>query len=155
MKNTIVNYDKRVVGDYIVADYTSKNFKDISTYMDSVDRSMFDHYVMQDDDKLERIALELYGIADYWDILLLINFRDPLFELPLNFDTLSNMADAKAATYKSDVYTGEMGDSTLALLAETFLAEMDKTNGDYSVLKIIKPSRIYEFLQGGYEGGYF
>lgn len=153
--NTIVKYDRRTLDNYSVVDYTSKNIKNIQEYIDSLDDDLFDWYQMEDNDKLERIALELYGNADYWDILLIINERNPLFQLALDFDTLAKIATSKVLKYEEVVYKASIGAQANKEMDEKYNFEYVTDNEDYRVLRIVKPSRVFEFLQGGYEQGYF
>jgi len=155
LKNTIVNYDRRTVGNYSVADYTSKNIGKMREYIKACDSSMFDWYHMTNNDKLERVALEIYGNPDYWDILLMINDRNPLFQFPFDFDTLTSLTTDKMSEYANDVYGTALKAAVYTEMYSKYEKEAVDNNELYRLILIVKPPRIYEFLQDGYEQGYF
>ncbi len=72
MKNTLLNYDLEEVElngtDFNVSDYFSKDVGIYSLINDLDD--YLDTYQINNNDKLERIAYELYGNIDYLDIRL-------------------------------------------------------------------------------------
>jgi hypothetical protein len=110
---------------------------------------------MEDDDKLERVALEIYGVPDYWDIILIINHRNPLMEFPHNYDALVDFTERKIQRYIDTVYGKDLAESTYNLMYDKYLNELNDQINIWRTLKIIKPSRIQEFLSGGYELGIF
>src|SRR5574344_1718437 len=90
MKNTILKFDYEELDEFIVPDYFSKS-NDISYLVQEI-KDYLEVYKINDNDKLERISYELYGTTDYWDILLLLNGRDPLFDFPYDYDTTYDSA---------------------------------------------------------------
>jgi hypothetical protein len=155
LKNSIINFDNRENTKYNFEDYFSIDFNKVSDYINSCPKDWFDWYQLQDNSKLEKVSLDIYGDADYWDILLVINKKLALFEMPYDYDAVMNMVDYKIAEYVKEVYKKDIPvnayNAMLKKLKEKYIAE----NETYRVIKIVRPSKMQAFIQGGYEAGLF
>lgn len=166
LTDTVLNFDKltfKVVDieglgaleNYEISDYTSMDFVKIKAFVSSLPESMFSWYQIQNNVTIEKIALDLYGNADYWDVLLLINSRSPLFEMPYDFDAISVSTEDKVSAYISEVYGSELPANVYSAMYTAFEEKMTSEVEEYRVIKIVKQERIQEFLQRGYEEGLF
>lgn len=144
-----------ILETYVLPDYRSFDILGIYEYIDSLPEETFMWYQLEDDTKLEKVALDLYGNSDYWDILMLINQKDPLFHMPYNYDTLVNSAEIKAQNYIDEIYGNTITNVAYNALVETYKKKFIKENEIFRYIRIIKPSQIYKFLQDGFEKGYF
>jgi hypothetical protein len=163
MKNTILNYDREEVemdldgniNDVVasVPDYFSKDINVFEIFDDVSD--MLDVYQCDDDDKIERISYELYGTTDYWDLLLLLNDKNPLSQLPYNESVLQQSTEAHINLYKNYIYSHAplLQTRTNELLAE-FLQQDKENNEKFRFLYIIKPTKINDFIKIVNESGY-
>lgn len=152
LKNKVLNYENRTIGNYNVEDYFTFNVGKIQGFIKDCSNDFFEYYQLNDDDKLERIALELYNNANYWDIVLLINDMDPLFSMVYNYDTISSMAEDKANKYLEDIGTS-VPSSHADYLASKYEAIFNKENDSKRIIKIVKPNRMQDFLQLAREKG--
>lgn len=155
MKNFILNYDQEEVDNYIVSDYFSKKIN-LYDYLTSSDISDYlSTYEIADNDKIERIAYEIYGVVDYWDILLLLNDLEPLRGLPYDFDTYTTYIDAYIKNYENDIYSNNIFSETRfdELKKEFYEVERVLTESK-RYLKIIKPSKMQSFLKYIKEKGF-
>jgi hypothetical protein len=156
LKNSVIDFTNRQIENTIVEDYFTFDLKKILDHIASCTLDYFEWYQMDDDDKIERVALELYGNADYWDILLLINGKDALFDMPYNFDTLSSFADEKAKNYVASISALKtITPEHQAQMAEIYEEKFRKQNEENRLLRVVKPSRMQEFIQSAYESGCF
>jgi hypothetical protein len=166
LTNTLQSYDRRglpmddIEGSgakevYSVTDYTSVDHAKIREFVDSLSLNYFDWYQLQNNTNLEKLALDLYGNPDYWDIFIVVNHRNPLFEFPYDYDTLTNMVENKIAEYVDNVYGGELSTESYNALYENYKNELVNDAEKFRIIKIVKPSKIYDFLQKGYEQGLF
>lgn len=166
LKNTLQTYDRRdVLMDdiegtgtaelYSIKDYTSVDQAKVRKFIDTLDSTYFDWYQLQNNMNLEKLALDLYGNADYWDIFIVVNHRNPLFEFPYDYDTLTNMVENKVSEYVANVYGSELSTEAYNALYENFKNELVTQTEKFRIIKIVKPTKIYEFLQKGYEQGLF
>ena len=111
LKNTLIDYDNRTLGDYSVEDYFSIDFTKVQEYIDSCPSNWFDWHRLENNVNLEKVALDIYDDPDYWDVLLVINQRNPLFEFPFDYDSIVNMTEYKIENYVSDVYGKELSEN--------------------------------------------
>lgn len=154
MKNTVLTFDKEELDEFIVSDYFSKNFRlyeikaNLSDYLDI--------RKVTDNDKLENISYSLYGTTDYWDILLLINEKNPLFDMPYDYDTVVDSATDFANKYIYYVYSQAplvIGDAATEF-TERIIAEFVEDNENNRYMYIVKATKIGEFLKVINDAGY-
>jgi hypothetical protein len=161
LQNSIIDFTNRInAGTYSIEDYFTFDTRKVYEFIEACDSSdkldYFDWYQMQNDDKLERISLELYKNADYWDILLLINQKDPLFNMPYNFNTVSNMAEDKAIKYAEKINNQTtLPQEHIDYLIATYQNEFEIQNELYRPLRIVKPNKMQEFIRRAYDNGCF
>jgi len=159
LKNTIINFDNSdhtiLNTTYSVEDYRSLNLNKILDYIEVCEDNMFDWYQLQNNANLEKVALDLYGNPDYWDILIAINGRNPLLDLPFDFDVLESFSESKAQSYVDKVYGKDLSESTKLELIDSYRKKFQTRNEELRVIRIVKPSMIQKFLQKGYEEGCF
>lgn len=156
LKNSVMNFTNRQNNNYVLEDYFTFDLKAILDHVENCTEDYFEWYLMKDDDKLERIALELYNNADYWDILLIINGKDALFDLPYNFDTLSSFAEEKAHAYREEVSELlTLSDAHVEQMVAVYEEQFRKENEENRALRIVKPTRMQEFIQAAYDAGCF
>lgn len=170
LKNSILKYNRIDMGDYSVPDYGSLNMVAIQQYVNSCDYKWFDWYRMDNNDNLERIALELYGNPDYWDILMVINNKNP-FDVPLDLDAICSTIEYKIAEFESkltketdtvNTFNTKYGVVSTKLQPKTYLTfydELEKIESAKSeknrTMLIVKPTYITDFIKGGYDKGVF
>jgi len=152
MTNSILTYDTEELDEFIVSDYFSKDvdlynilqeFSDMGTLADYMQI-----YRISDDDKLERISYDIYGTTAYWDILLQLNDRIPLFEMPYSLDTLIDSSDEFWANYSEQVYfQAPLNSTVLQNLIDDEIEKMKEQNEIYRYIYIIKPTKLQEFLK--------
>lgn len=152
MKNTILKYDKEDItidlgfsDNFSVSDFFSKNTVISDLLIANI--SLMEIYQMQTDDKLERVSQELYGSPDYWDLLCLLNDRNPLFGVAYNFTNISDFAAAKLELYENVIYSHSplLQQRSDELLNE-ILSNADKDNEKLRFIYVVKPSRLNEFI---------
>ena len=141
MKNSVLVYEKEELDEFIVSNYFSKDinvhdiFYELKPYLEL--------YKMMDDDKLERLSYELYGTTDYWDILLMINERNPLFHLTYNTDILINESEYLIDLYANKIYSHHpLTQERYKALLDEITLNKDKLNETYRFVYVIKPEFI-------------
>lgn len=155
MKNTVLNYETETVFlkeadqiGYKIQNYFSKsvNISDLAKSYDDWE-DYFDTYKMMDNDKLERVSYELYGTTDYWDILFLINERDPLYDMPYDYDTLVTGTTSFLDTYAYFMYSqAPLSGTRYSELKDEYLEKSQENNEIFRELKIVKSSKISAFI---------
>lgn len=147
MKNTILKYTKSEVDDVIASDYFSKK---ISIYdFTKSHPNLFSSYRLMDDEKLENVSYQLYGTTDYWDMLLMLNDMNPLFDMPYNSDTIINSARSQLDTYFFYTYShAPLSDVTRnPELIEEFTTKAETLNERFRYIIIVNPTSLAAFIK--------
>ena len=152
MNNTLLIFEKEELDEFIVSNYFSKKtdlynlleeFKtssELSTY--------FSIYQITDNDKLERISYDIYGTSNYWDLLLSLNDKSPLFDMSYDLDTLSTQAEEFWEYYKNVLYFQAPLDSDIIQsLIDEEVEKMKINNEIHRYMYIINPSKLHDFLK--------
>jgi len=146
MKNTLLTYEKFSSHNYIANDYTSKDFKNILTLPELQDTTFIDYVQLDENQTIEQVSYALYGTPDYWDVLILINNRDPLFDMVYSFDIIDDIAGDEVLKYLSN-YSGMYRSDTFNRLKTITLHDLEIKNDNLRMLKIIKPDRMFDFIK--------
>lgn len=137
-----------------VVDYSSVNKDLIMTYIKSCDSKYFGFTLCQEGQTLEKISFDLYNTPDYWDLLLLVNEYDPLFDTTFTFDTLTEISEDKVAELNSSLFNDSLPVAIKLALQENYYKKYSEKNENNRVFKYIKPEYINEFLREGFAQGY-
>ena len=135
----------------IVPDYQSINFKKVRIILDMCPEEWFEWIKIANHTNIEKLSQDLYGSPNYWDIILIINGRLPLFEFPYDYDIVEIMVDNMVNKYVQKVYKKPVTDETRERIRKMFIKKVADDNENYRFLKVIKPMYIYKFIQLGYE----
>lgn len=140
-----MKFDTEELDEFIVSDYFSKSiniwdiFYELEEYL-SV-------YKMDNCDKLERVSYELYGTTDYWDVLLLINDRTPLFDMPYNFETLSDTALASVNHYKNYIYdNAPLNQTRVEEFYNELMVDTQNKNELFRYIYVVKQANINDVV---------
>lgn len=152
MTNTILNYNLEELDEFIISDYFSKQIDLYNILQEFTEAGTLSDYVqlyrIQDDDKIERISYDIYGTTDYWDMLVQLNDKQPLFEMPYNLDALINASSEFWKDYSEMLYfQAPLSDSVLQVLIDAEIEKMKELNEVYRFMYIIKPTKLQEFLK--------
>ena len=132
------------------SDYTDKDIKQILSLDVLNDPTYITYHTLQDNEKIEGVSYNLYGSTDYWDILVLINEIDPLFDMPYDFDIITNMATSNVDNYSSKVYaTKDLKTLNPIRYNELIQEEITRITAYFEkirTIKIIKPSKMLDFI---------
>jgi len=145
MKNTVLKYDKISSLSFISEDYTSKKMDKIRELKELSDADWVEYIELFDNQTIEQISFILYGSANYWDLLIVINGIDPLFDMSYDFDILEKIAENKVQKYL-DNYAGAYKSDTYDRLKSLTLNKEIVQNEINRQLKIIKPEKLYDFM---------
>jgi len=146
MRNTLLKYDKISSKKFVAEDYTSKKFRKILEVPELSDSMYIDYIELIDNQTIEQISYILYGTPDYWDLLVLINDRDPLFDMSYEFDIQEEIAEARVQKYLQG-YSGIYKADTYDRMKEYALTNMHDINEENRTMKIIRPERLTHIVK--------
>ena len=137
--------------EFIISNYFSKNIRISDLFSDTtIDMTKYiTYYDISDNDKIERISYELYGTPNYWDLLVLLNDKDPYFNIPFDFDTVYDASTNFLENYTNIIYShAVLSDAErVNSLREEFLQNTSDINESNRRIKIIKPNMISDFIK--------
>ena len=93
---------------------------------------------------VENISFNIYNNPKFFDILLLINNRDMLFDMSYDYDTLIDLANEITTNYFSD-YIGSMPEELFDLFRDNVLEYLNEKNTEFSNFRIVPKNRINDF----------
>lgn len=152
MTNSILNYELEELDEFIVPDYFSKKIDLYNVLQEFTDAGTLGNYVqayrIADDDKLERISYDIYSTTSYWDLLLQINDKQPLFEMPYSLDTIIDSSEEYWHNYSNLLYfQAPLQTEVLQVLIDEEIEKMKEQNEAYRIIYVIKPTKLQEFLK--------
>jgi hypothetical protein len=145
MKNTVLKYDKIGSLSFISEDYTSKKISNIRNLPELSDADWVEYVELYDNQTIEQISYILYDDVNFWDMLVVINNIDPLFDMAYEFDILEQIAETKVQKYLEG-YSGVYKNDTYERLKALTLAKETENNEINRQIKIIKPEKLYDFI---------
>lgn len=155
MKNSLLKYGYLLKDNMLVSNYSEKSFEKVSALIKTLGDEYFETYTLQECDKLERLSLEIYNTEDYWDIILIINAMNPLFDMPYDLGTLMDMSMVKSTNYIQNTYNNNntMPIEHYEYMADVYNKEMIVKSDNNKNIIIIRPSMIQNFLKELYDIG--
>lgn len=152
MTNTLLNYTLEELDEFIVPDYFSRKIDLYNLIQEFSEAGTLEYYLatykIADDDKLERISYDIYGTTNYWDLLLQLNDKNPLFEMPYSLDTVIDSSEEYWNNYSNLLYfQAPLNDIVLQTLIDEEIEKMKEQNEKYRFLYIIKTTKMQEFLK--------
>lgn len=104
---------------YNIKRYSSINLETIHLYLDSIDRSWFEYIKLNVDQTLESALYAYYHSEDYYDLILLINYREMLSDMPYSNDKIINDINSDLEEYAIKLYNQGVSFNTNYIKPET------------------------------------
>ena len=164
LKNTLLNFDHINIDD-VENVTTSKNEStlnvtpslDISFYdrikiqkikdvISSMNEAWFSYVIVPQNTTLEKISYDLYESKDYWDILLLVNERMPLFDMYYDYDIISEAGETSLKEYEEKIYRKKILSEVRERLRVKMQENYEAENENLKIIKYIQKNYIYDFI---------
>ena len=129
-----------------VSFYDRKKIQKIKNILSKMNDAWFSYVLVHQNSALEKISYELYGSKDYWDILLLLNERMPIFEMYYDYDIISEAGETGIEEYENKVYRKKILSSVRERLRIKLQENQEKENENLKIIKYIKKDYLYDFL---------
>lgn len=152
MKNTLISYNTESIKTkektIEVMDYFSKDVYIADLKDDPEIKDLLRVIRVQDDDTFEKISYRLYNSSNYWDIILLLNNRDPLFDTAYNFDVLEKYSEDRLQDIVNDYTKKEnpLDEEYQAVLKDKYLDEAMQENEKMRILSVPRPEQINSLI---------
>jgi hypothetical protein len=150
LKYTTDEYDD----NKLVINYNSINKDLITEYILISNPNYFAFKLIDEGQTLEKISYDLYGTADYWDLLLILNKYDPLFDTVLQQDTIYELSEDKTEELNTTIFNGLLPINIKSIIQDNYYKKISDRNDLNMFLKYVKPEYLNEFLVNGFSQGY-
>ena len=146
MKNSLIKGSYIESDKFSYVDYTEKKYSGILDLPEINSLEYIDYYQLDDNEKIEYISFKLYSNENYWDLLLYINGMTPLFDSPYDFSVLSDNSSKTVDEYISR--TGVIiTQENKQKLIDSLVIKNSSKNELHRIIKVIKPSKLQDFLK--------
>lgn len=146
MDNSVVNFKKENIDGFEISDYRSKDFSKFK----EIQKDQFKSLDVFNNSLIEGISYNIFNNTDYWDLLLLINDKDALFDMVYDFDTIKDIVEESIQSYffnPERIYQGNLNDEFIEGYRNYLETVLSNQNFFHSKLKVINKNIINKFIE--------
>lgn len=145
MKNSILNFEREVIDNIYVTDYKTL---DLDSLRDLLNNKSYLKYIeLKYNDLIENVSYKYYKNSAYWDLLLVMNNRDALFDMVYNFDTVVDIVDEITENYFRKDYQGKVSEQFIEWYKENKKIKISNLNENNVILFILKDEILSEVIR--------
>lgn len=145
MKNSILNFEREVIDSVSVVDYKSLNLDSLRELLNN--KSYLKYIELKYNDLIENVSYKYYQNSAYWDLLLVMNNRDALFDMVYNFDTIVDIVDEITENYFQKNYQGKVSEQFIEWYKENKKIKISNLNENNVILFILKDEILSEVIR--------
>lgn len=130
-----------------VRDYRSVDYSSITKYIND---SNTINVKINANDFIESVSNRLYNDPNLWDLLMLINNKDALSDMPYDNDRIADMADELIANYFNNPekpYQGNITEQLITEYREYLIDLLTQKNYQNMIIKALDPTYLGDFLR--------
>ena len=164
LKNTLLNFDTINIDDVTnvtisktenslnvtptlnIQFYDRNKIQKIKDVISTMNDAWFSYVLVPQNSTLEKISYDLYESKDYWDILLLVNERMPLFDMYYDYDIISEAGETTLQEYENKVYRKKILSDVRERLRVKMQENYEAENENLKIIKYIKKNYLYDFI---------
>ena len=154
-KNLAVNasdiFKSKRTGRLGINYYDPIQIRKFQNYFKTLPSSYFGTMKIKNNICLEKISYDLYKDSSYWDLLLLLNLRTGIFEMPYDNNVLYSSVEYNLEYYETKVLKRPLSPKQREEFKERNLEKLSNENDSYKTLKYIYSDAIYTVIQELYE----
>jgi len=150
MKTEFLVYDNFEIGNFKIKNYNSFMLSEIRNYLDSLDDNYYTYIKITDNILIEKVIFDYYDTENYYDLILFINNREMLMDMPYSYDIILNNIDKDINAYEYKVFgtlKNELSEKSKSRLIEKLNSEYIENNKKLLYIKIIKKQYINEIMR--------
>lgn len=145
MKNSVLNFEREVIDNISVTDYKTL---DLDSLRDLLNNKSYLKYIeLKYNDLIENVSYKYYKNSAYWDLLLVMNNRDALFDMVYNFDTVVDIVDEITENYFRKDYQGKVSEKFILWYKENKKIKISNLNENNVILFILKDEILSEVIR--------
>lgn len=128
-----------------ITNYNSMCLNKIKIYLQNIDKANLLYLKVDNDAKIEKICLDYYGNTDYYDLLLIINQREMVFDMAYSNDIILSAIESDIENYRNKVFKDPYKDFSVLSknnLTNVLYKEYEEKNSKLKYIKVIKADYI-------------
>ena len=148
MKHTI-NYDEFAIeeskSNFSVKDYNSISTTKIKSYLNSLDSSYYVYLKIDVGAKIEKVLYDYYKNTDYCDLIMLMNNREMIYDMPYSYDIILEAIENDIDRYRSKVFRNnfdKLSDRAYMDLEESLTNKYNNDSTRFLYIKAIRDTMI-------------
>lgn len=145
MKNSILIFEREVIDNISVTDYKTLNLDSLRDLLNN--KSYLKYIELKYNDLIENVSYKYYKNSAYWDLLLVMNNRDALFDMVYNFDTVVDIVDEITENYFKKDYQGKVSEEFILWYKENKKIKISNLNENNVILFILKDEILSEVIR--------
>ena len=145
MKNSILIFEREVIDNISVTNYKTLNLDSLRDLLNN--KSYLKYIELKYNDLIENVSYKYYKNSAYWDLLLVMNNRDVLFDMVYNFDTVVDIVDEITENYFRKDYQGKISEQFIEWYKENKKIKISNLNENNVILFILKDEILSEVIR--------
>ena len=133
-------------GSLNIYNYDFVRLKEIRDFFTLIPDAWIGYTTITNNTNFEKLAYDIYGNMHYWDIILMLNNRLPLFDNSYDYDILISMTDSALDDYEQNVIKRVMSDAERQEFNTMYLDKLSEQNENNRVVKYIYPEKMSEVI---------
>ena len=161
MKNTLLKFDyimdendknflrgNNSSNKVFISLYNFTNIKKMVAIIDRLnDKEYFGYTSVKNNTTIEKLSYDIYKTTDFWDVIILVNNKNPLFSMTYDFDIIYDSVDEYLINYEKRILKRKLNEKEKERLRKTFMEKLSIENEDNRIIRYVYPEKIYDFLQ--------
>lgn len=111
------------------------------------DNEYFGYTSVKNNTTIEKLSYDIYKTPDFWDVLILINNKNPLFSMAYDFDVIYDSVEEHILKYENHVIKRKLSEKERERLGHKLMEDFSIKNEDNRIIRYVYPEKIYDFLQ--------
>lgn len=149
MNKELLNFENFEISDaystFNVQNYNSIDLSEIRDYLDGLPDHWFRFLKLHEGDKIEKVLYDYYGSSDFFDLILFLNKRNMIFDMPYSYDVILDAIEKDINEYQYKVFgntTEQLSEKTFERLKNTLDNNYSTKNEKFIYLKVISAENI-------------
>lgn len=145
MNKDLLNFDNFIINDFSITNYNSIDLSEIKNYLNGLPNSWFKYLKIHEGAKIEKVLFDYYNTDDFYDLILFLNNRDMVFDMPYSYDVIIDAVEKDINEYQYKVF-GNTVEQLSEKAYEHLKNKLDKhyssNNEKFIYLRIITSDKI-------------
>lgn len=177
MTNSLIEFDEKLEIDdvsnivkvdetgrtslsYDITSISREKITKLKSFVTLIDSNWIKEKQIPNNMTLEKVSYDLYKTTKYWDLLLLLNERMPIWDMPYDFDIISDAGNTAIEEFETEFYGKRVSErkmwdglSTRDRIVNSYQDKTSKENNKWSTVKYVDPDHIYDLINLMYQEG--